>query len=302
MEQTMMSANVLVPLDGSLLAEQALPVAVSLVKQRHGRLELAFVHEPIAFDGFVDTPWNAMSQSMQDSYVADKAAQLTVECESQVGHALLRGNIVEEICNRAREVNADMIVMSTHGRTGIARAFGGSVADAVIRASSVPVLLLRQPAAILPREFTRIVVPVDDSTASHEIFAAVARLVAPGSAKLSLLHVVSPLRFVLDGSIPYGYMNGPIDDVSTTSLVADAEAALTGPAAALGLETKCDVEPRVITSDTIGESIVDFARAFGADLIAMTTRGRGASRFLLGSVTEAVIRHADVPILVLRPS
>jgi len=130
-----MSANVLVPLDGSLLAERALPVAASLVKQRHGRLELALVHEPIAFEGFVDAPWNAMTESMQDRYVVDKAAELSRACDSAVTHTLLHGDIAKELCKRAREMNADVIVMSTHGRTGLARAFAGSVADEEVRNS-----------------------------------------------------------------------------------------------------------------------------------------------------------------------
>lgn len=296
-----MSANVLVPLDGSRLAEQALPVAVSLVKQHHGRLELAFVHEPIAFNGFVDAPWNAMSESMQDRYVIDKAAQLTEECESPVGHALLHGDIVQEICRRALDIDADVIVMSTHGRTGFGRAFGGSIADAVVRTSRIPVLLLREPTPPAPLEFKRIVVPLDDSAESREIFTAVARLAEP-DAVLSVLRVVSPMHFILDGSMPYGYVAGPVDDVATNSLVADAETDLTAAAAELGRIAKCDVEPRVIVSESPGTAIVDFARTFGADLIAMTTHGRHASRLLLGSVTDSVLRHSDVPILVLRPS
>jgi nucleotide-binding universal stress UspA family protein len=298
-----MSANVLVPLDGSLLAERALPVAASLVKQRHGRLELALVHEPIAFDGFVDAPWSAMTESMQDRYVIDKAAQLGTACESTVGHALLHGDVAKEICKRAREVDAEVIVMSTHGRTGLDRTFNGSVADEVIRASSVPVLLLRQPAAgTTPLEFKRIVVPIDDSAQSREIFAHAAALALPGETTFVLLRVVPPMRYVIDGSMPYGYVAGPVDESATDSIVGDAEQALVGPAADLGVQSKCDVEPRVIVSDATGKTIVEYARTIGADLIAMMTHGRATSRLLLGSVTDDVLHHSDIPLLVLRPS
>src|SRR6185295_3314384 len=103
-----MSTHILVPLDGSALAERALPTAVSLVKQRHGRLELAFVHEPSARGGIQDAPWNAMTESMQDRYVTDKAEQLTEACDGPVGHALLHGDVAREICERARAVDADL--------------------------------------------------------------------------------------------------------------------------------------------------------------------------------------------------
>jgi nucleotide-binding universal stress UspA family protein len=298
-----MSANVLVPLDGSLLAEQALPAAASLVKQHHGRLELALVHEPIAFDGFMDAPWNAMTESMQDRYVIDKAEQLSSACDFSVSHTLLHGDVANELCKRAREMNADVIVMSTHGRTGLARAFSGSVADEVIRSSTVPVLLLRQPAAgTTPLEFERILVPIDDSAQSRQIFAHAAALAVPGSTSFILLRVVSPMHYILDGSMPYGYVAGPVDQAATGSVVADAEQELTGPAADLGLQSKCDVEPRVIVSDSTGKAIVDYARTAGVDLIAMTTHGRSVSRMLLGSVTDVVLRDADIPMLVLRPS
>lgn len=298
-----MSANVLVPLDGSRLAEQALPVAVSLVKQRHGRLELALVHEPIAFDGFVDAPWNAMTESMQDRYMSDKAAELSGACEAPVGHVLLHGDIAREICRRSHEVDADVIVMSTHGRTGLARSFSGSIADEVVRASTVPVLLLREPAVgVAPLVFERIVVPLDDSPASREIFAAAAAMATPGVTRMVLLHIVAPLRYILDGSMPYGYVAGPVDEPATDSIVANAEQELTGPAADLAMQSKCDVEPRVIVADSPGKAIVDYARMSGADLIAMTTHGRGASRLLLGSVTDDVLHRADMPMLVLRPS
>jgi nucleotide-binding universal stress UspA family protein len=198
-------------------------------------------------------------------------------------------------------VNADMIVMSTHGRTGLARALSGSVADGVVRESSVPVLLLQQP-LVGPIAFERIVVPIDDSQQSREIFGAVARIAMPGKTKLLLLRVVSPLRYVVDGAIPNGYVTGPIDDTATSSLVANAEATLVEPAADLGRQTLCDVEPRVIADDATGAAIVEFARTFGADLIAMTTHGRNKSRLVLGSVTDVVLRQSELPLLVLRPS
>ena len=302
-----MSSSILVPLDGSLLAEQALPTAMSLVKQRHGRLELALVHEPQGHDGLADAPWNSMTESMQDRYMSDKAAQLSAACKAKVGHALLQGDVARELCRRAREVDADMIVMSTHGRTGLTRAFAGSVADAVIRESRVPVLLLRQSGADAPPRapalsFKKILVPIDDSEASRQIFGAAASLAARGETEFVLVRVVAPVHYVMDGALPYGYVAGPVDEEATRLVVSEADRELTGAAADLGERSGCDIDPHVIVADHVGRAIVDFARKMGVDLIAMTTHGRGASRMLLGSVTDAVLRGANIPMLVLRPT
>ena len=124
-----MLANVLVPLDGSSLAEAALPTAISLVRRKHGHVELVIVHEnvPYEWEGYEDGPWHSMDESTQVRYIHDKAEQLSSARDLTVGHALRRGDVADQICARAAEVGADMIVMGTHGRTGLARMIVGSV-------------------------------------------------------------------------------------------------------------------------------------------------------------------------------
>ncbi len=301
-----MFTNFLVPLDGSPLAEQALPTAVSLVKQRHGRLELAVVHEPVPFDGLEDAPWNSMSESMQDRYVTDRAEQLRTACEGVVGCALLHGNAADEICRRACDVGADMIVMSSHARTGLTRALAGSVADAVIRQAGLPVLLLRQPqddrpAHAPPLEFKKILVPVDDSAESRGIFEAAAAVARPGMTELVILRVVPPVHIMMDATFPYGYVSGPPDEDATTQRVADADQEIAGAAMDLTQRSACAVDRHVVVAERAGAAILDFARKHDVDLIAMTTHGRGASRMFIGSVADAVLRGGDVPMLLLRP-
>jgi nucleotide-binding universal stress UspA family protein len=302
-----MSTNILVPLDGSTLAEQALPTAVSLVKQRHGRLELAFVHEPIAVGGFDDTPWNAMSQSMQDLYVTDKAEQLGRACAGHVGHALLRGDIEDEISKRARAVNAAMIVMCSHGRIGLSRVLAGSVADGVIQRSNLPVLLLRpaapgSPTRVPPLDFRKILIPIDTSPYSRQIFDDAIALAKPGNTEFVLLRVVAPVYYLMDGGLPKGYATGPFDEEATALAVAAAERDVADAAADFAARSGHDVDGQVVVSEHAGMAIVDYARKFDIDLIAMTTHSSRLSRLVLGSVTDAVLRSSSTPMLVLRPS
>lgn len=297
-----MALSILVPLDGSDLAEQALPTAVSLARNRSGSLELAVVHTTRRHHGFSDAPWNAMTESMRYRYAADKADQLRLASDRPVGHALLHGSADTEICRRAHAVNADLIVMSSHGRTGLSRALSGSVADDVIRQSCKPVLLLRAPGDDAPTrtpplDFRRIVIPLDPSSQSHQILPAAAALGAPGETRYFILRVVVPIRL----PVAEYYVAGPIEDRETAVLVTEAERDVAAAAAEIRRLSGCEVETRVITSDGVAEAILDFAYTAHVDLIALTTHGRGPSRMLVGSVTDAVMRGCDLPLLVLHP-
>ena len=303
-----MLANVLVPLDGSSLAESALPTAISLVRRKHGHVELVIVHEevPYEWEGYEDGPWHSMNESTQVRYLDDKAGQLSSARDMTVGHALLRGDVADQICAHAREVGADMIVMGTHGRTGLTRLLVGSVADAVVRRATIPVLLLRASggtpsARALSLPFRRILVPIDESPQSRLIFDAVAAIAERGATELILLRVVAPVPSVMDATFPYGYVSGPPDDTATRYLVAAADHELTGAAVDLAERARCDVSPHVIVAKYPAPAIVDFAKQYGADLIAMTTHGRGGSRLLMGSVASRVLRDGSKPLLVMRP-
>ncbi len=304
-----MLANVLVPLDGSSLAETALPTAISLVRRKHGHVELVIVHEdvPCEWEGYEDGPWHSMNESTQVRYLDDKAGQLSGARDMTVGHALLRGDVADQVCMHALEVGADMIVMGTHGRTGLTRALVGSVADAVVRRATIPVLLLRasggaSSARTMPLPFRRILVPIDDSPQSRLIFDAVAAVAERGVTELLLLRVVAPVPSVLDAPFPYDYVSGPPDESATRYLVAAADHELTGAAVDLGERTLCDVDPHVVVARHAAPAITDFAKQYGADLIALTTHGRGASRLTVGSVASRILRDSGVPVLVVRPA
>ena len=299
-----MIANVLVPLDGTLLAEHAVPTATSIVRRRHGHLELMLVRQSRHRAGLEDWPWAVGGAAAGDEYIADQARQWGELSGGVVGYASVDGDVATEICRRASETHADLIVMSTHGRTGFARAFGGSVADAVIRRSSVPVLLLRPP---LPGQharrsalrFQRILVTVDGSGMSEAIFPALVGLAERGVTEILLLRVVEPVRE--SRSIALGYVAGAMDRDATEAAVSVAELELERTAERLADFLGCDVFPHVVIDDTAARGIARFAHHYNASLIAMTTHGRGASRLVLGSVADGVLRDSHLPMLIVRP-
>src|SRR3954462_14374599 len=123
--------RILVPLDGSLAAEQAVPTAVALSRLHESTLELLLVNEARAAGGLEGWPWAISTPRSHGDYIASQAERLS-ERGRVVGHAMVEGRATDEICRFAAERHVDLIVMVSRGHTGFARILGGSVADAVV--------------------------------------------------------------------------------------------------------------------------------------------------------------------------
>jgi nucleotide-binding universal stress UspA family protein len=136
-----MFRSVLVPLDGSPSSEHALPVALNLVRRCEGRLRVVRVHElfPPAYGasvGFSEQVNAAVKQQERD-YLDTINSRLPAADRVRTTIELLDGDIVPAL-------QADMIGLATHGRHGLNRLLFGSVADKLIRSSTLPILLTRQ--------------------------------------------------------------------------------------------------------------------------------------------------------------
>ncbi len=142
-----MYKTILVPLDGSPLAEAVLPHAKALAQSEGAQLVLLRVAaDPGAEFAFSDPAIaNDLVQQMESEtakYMADLSASLAKEgFNSKI--MVREGPIAETILAVAEEVKADVIAMSTHGRSGMRRWLMGSIADRVINHSHVPVMLIR---------------------------------------------------------------------------------------------------------------------------------------------------------------
>jgi nucleotide-binding universal stress UspA family protein len=135
--------TILVPLDGSILAESALPEAAELARQRGARLLLvraAEAHVPVAVD-----PTESQVRVVQEAetYLASVKARLAATGITDVETSVWYGPPAYAIVEAARLRHADLIVMTTHGRSGLGRLILGSVAESVLRGTTTPILLLR---------------------------------------------------------------------------------------------------------------------------------------------------------------
>jgi nucleotide-binding universal stress UspA family protein len=294
--------TILVPLDGSSLAEQAVPYATRLARSTGGRLVLvqATLTEPLPG---------------QAERVARAAATHRAEVELVVLVDRLRGEGVAAeartyyedaataILDAAAQEAADLMVMSTHGRSGLGRWMYGSVADRVLRTAPIPVLLV--PAACTGSWPTdrrlRFLVPLDGSPLAEEALGPASELAQALDAEMLLLQVVEyPLPLVGDST---GYVPPWDQDAE----LAGAKRYLEEVAGALRVAgrtvTALAVAAPLSQAGQVGVTIAAVAHEQQVNAIAMATHGRGGlARLVMGSVATGVLQHATVPVLIVRPA
>jgi len=200
--------------------------------------------------------------------------------------------------------------MTTHGRGPVSRFWLGSVADQLLRRSSVPVLLIRPGEG--PPDFTRgltsskILVPLDGSALAEQILEPATQLGDLLGAEYMLLNVISPAFTVgyEAAADPMGHVaERMMHEIQETQrkLRTEAEAYLERVAGRLRKQGRI-VHSRVAESEQPAGAILEAARDLGADLIAVATHGRGGlTRLILGSVADKIVRGAAAPVLVYHP-
>ena len=312
-----MIRSIAVPLDGSSLAESALPFAIAIAR-RHGArtLETLTVHtpqiDPIRASGAPvrDTRFDHELLANVRAFASDLERRLgALAPDLTVRSTVLEGPVAETLAEFLARSDHDLVVMTTHGYSGASRFWLGSVADRLVRHSPLPVLLLKDLSAATPAEgaalFSDVLVPIDVREESEEILSDVIAL-AGEDATYHLLHVVVPMRFVPPP---------PAYDIVTSSQLArefPPDPQSTNRDAAMAhleklAENLRSRGLRVSTHAEIhqhpAEAILASAAANRAGLIAMASHGRGpAKRLLLGGVTDKVVRGAAVPVLVRVPA
>lgn len=302
-----MLRTLLVPLDGSALAERALPIAFDIARRAGGEVHLARAHVPLAVvgasgEGIMTQDLLTADDAMRDrakQYVEATATRLSAEWGVRAVAHVDDGGAAGYITQVADDVLADLVVMTTHGAGGFAPGWLGSVADAVIRHSYRPVLALPENDEQTGGTFTprRIMVTLDGSPNAAAIVPAAQDLAVVFGADVEFVRIVAP--FVPNDVL--SAMSSPSPDAYGI----DAEAAyakqqLGDMVAAIGKHgVKATATVRVEMSPT--RALLDHVKENDPDCVAVATQGRGISRLFLGSVADKLIRGAGRPVLVLRP-
>lgn len=298
-----MYRSVLLPLDGSRLSEQALPLAQALAGQTGAQLEVVHVHDreddsdwelvtPFRYEGLErsEREWNGQGMLHEQQYLVEHAAGSLCK--------VLEGPVVPCLEEEIAAYDPDLIVMATHGRGGLSRAWLGSVADQLIRDLHKPILLVRaseDEEASVAFGTDRILVPLDGSPLAESILKHALSIAVPQSSRITLLRVVPPAYVATE-------FNALVE--SETLLRERVDAAhsyLNDVATQLGVEGYL-IDTDVVVATGAAGAILDYAERHNTQVVCMATHGRsGVKRWLLGSVADKVLRGADVPVLLYRP-
>jgi nucleotide-binding universal stress UspA family protein len=296
-----MYRTILVPLDGSPLAECAVPYAETVA--RASGAQIVLLRATVAHTLLGTGPGDEVAAEQEaEEYLAGVATRLSDR--SGVVTATFYGAPAEAIIEEIRLREADLVVMATHGRAGLGRLVFGSVAEAVLDRSPVPVLLVRVVQEELPvalvAECPRLLVPLDGSAVAEEALPVAQELAKAIGGELLLLHAVVPpeqARTTAQGSV-VAYL-----DQELAALEAEARGYLrqVSDRLATGQEpSPPQIDARVgRPADVIAEA----SREHEVALVVMTTPGRtGLARVLSGSVADEVLRHGSVPLLLVGPA
>lgn len=288
--------RILVPLDGSELAERALIPALALASAMLAKLYLIRVAIPLTLNLDPQLYQRILEMRHDDAAhylrsIQSRFQSSAEEIETQV----VTGRAANSIINFAQEKKIDLIVMSSHGRSGVDRWVYGSVADKVLHNVCCAKLVIRPHVIIEPFSINRILVPLDGSAIAEQALEPALALSESLPAELILLRMMAA---------PHLFLQEPVPGLTSLDAVMEAaeqeaNAYLQGVQAAFA--------DRPISSSLCArtgpaaEGIIDNTAGQKVDLIVMCSHGRsGIERWVYGSVAEKVLRGANCLTLVIQ--
>jgi nucleotide-binding universal stress UspA family protein len=288
--------KILVPLDGSTLSEGVLPYVRLLARAFRIPVELLHVDDPAQLNALPPVQTREYLQKVSASFSGTTEVTCTVE----------PGNPAGKIVEFAAAQPDILIAMATHGYSGLQRWLLGSVAEKVLH-RAINHLLLVRPKGENSGEarLSTVLVPLDGSELAEKVLPTVTGVAVGLKLKAVLVRVL--VRILFEPPEPVLPVFGT-HIPNQKEIWAEASAAATGylqeKAEQLRAEGLADVSSVLIDGSAEGAAggILDLARKTPDNLVAMSTHGKsGLGRWVIGSVTERVVRHSSDPVLVIRP-
>ena len=301
-----MFTRVIVPLDGSPLAQSALPYALALADAAGVPVTLLQVVASLATTLDFDWQYDASLEAAALARAYDALVPLAQSLHTagrRVETQVLLGDPPAEILRYADRGAQDLVVMATHGQGGMLHWAFGSVARKVLTTTDTPLLIVRpsrvpeqpmQPAAI-----RSILVPLDGSARAETVLPLVRAVAKSGNAQVTLTRVVPliPSDYVMSSYTTPSELTY-LDEITAAARAAARKhlGAIAAAWTAAGVKTEAVVQTGEAT-----HTLLETIASGGYDLVAMTTHGRtGLSRWVLGSVAERLIEGSHTPILLVR--
>jgi nucleotide-binding universal stress UspA family protein len=301
--------RVLVPLDGSQVAEIALAYAAEFAKKLGSEVILLNVRAPH------EDPDNPEHRAYMSKMAAEteqnisKSPDLPAGKKVKVDSAIIGSSLhpAEEIVDYADKKNISLIIMATHGRTGIRRWTLGSTADKVARVSRCPLLLIRAGADIPESvRLGNLLVTLDGSQKSEAVLPYVEALAGKFKVKVNLLNVVEPPYHLYFYPGALGYYGNPgitrvpytEGEIKPLQEVADKYLkTISDELIKRGIETSYEVR-----TGSAGEEIINAEEEMHPDILVMSTSGHsGFGRWNDGSVADKALHAGITPLLLIRP-
>jgi len=287
--------RILVPLDGSGLAERALAPALALAEAMLAKvffirvtIPLSLNLDPKFYQCTIELRQDEAKRYLRSIQSRFSSSQADIETQVLVGRA------ARSIINFAQEMEIDLIVMSSHGCSGVNRWIYGSVADKVLHNAPCAKVIIHPQVIIETYSIKRILVPLDGSSIAEQALEPALALAESVSAELIFLRVTSVPQITVQ-PLP----GWPGLDAVMEAAEQEANAYLQGMQAAMG-DSPVSTSLHVTTGPA-AEDIIDVADNQKVDLIVMCSHGRsGIERWVFGSVAEKVLRGANCVTLVIQ--
>lgn len=297
-----MYEKILVALDGSPLSESVLPYARSFADALKIPVELLQVIDPEVVvpstvterDRYHDilTPMRELASNYLKKIASSFSGSVPVDFSVEIGSP------ADLILDKAEACAGTLVAMATHGRSGLKRWLLGSIAEKVVRAARNPLLLVRasdERKAGEAASLKRIMVPLDGSTLAELVLPEAEELARKMDLEMVLVRAYA-VPTPLYTAETYTYNIQELWD----QISKEAEDYLAEKVRQLQAQGVKTVSAMPVAG-VAAEKIIDLAREKTASLVAMCTHGRtGVGRWVMGSVTERVVRHSDNPVLVIR--
>src|SRR6266850_3005150 len=300
-----MFTRILTPLDGSKTAEKVLPYARFVAEQLKLPIELLAVVDIVEMTTHISADRALHLDTMIEDSVRNSEQYLGRVAGTFPGAStkcrVEKGKAEQVIIETAAADEGTLINMATHGRSGINRWLLGSVAEKVLRGATNPLLLIKATEEAKTEgeaNLRSVIVPLDGSELAEQVFPTVAELAQELKLEVILFRAYTiPLSALAVD--PEGYYVAT-DEQLIAAMRDEAVAYLEKKTEAikkLGVDKVSYVAEYGLAAD----EIISFARKTPDNLIAMCTHGHsGVKRWVLGSVTETVVRHSGDPVLVIR--
>mgnify|MGYP000132645026 CR=1 FL=1 len=297
-----MFKQILVPVDGSALSERALAPALAIAAHSAGQLTL--IRTPVVEVAMVPTveffgnySLRGLDQAVEKARkeardYLDALQRSSARPDVSVHGEVVDGDPAEAILEAAAARRADLIVMSTHGYSGITRWIMGSVTERVLAHTPCPVLIIRSETPL-----KKMLLPLDGSELSEQALRPAMTVAAALGASVTLFRAVKemPAHHIqeLEG-VEHGLGLRVQDEVAEEARTYLDKLAAAQPGGEV---------TTAVRSGPAASAILSYAETHGIDVVAMATHGRtGAQRWVYGSVTEKVLRNShDFAMLVVRP-